>query len=87
MTDDDDKTQPGAPALDEDDGALIAAADAVARAARACEESLRLVLRVPKDHRGNVIRHAALLFGDLGDLCHDQRRALLRLRDEHYDIG
>lgn len=84
--DDDDKTNPGSPVEDEDDGAILVAADALARAARACEEGLRLVLRVPADHRGNAIRKAALLLGDLGDLCHEQRRALIRLRDGHYGL-
>lgn len=87
MLDDDDKTQPGGPISNEDDGAISAAADALARAARACEEGLRLVLSIHGDHRGSAIRRAALLLGELGDLCHDQRRTLSRLRDEHYGIG
>ncbi len=87
MTDDDDKTNPGSPAQNENDAAINTAADALARAARACEEGLRLVLSVPTDHRGRAVRSAALLLGELGDLCHDYRRILVRLRDEHYDIG
>jgi hypothetical protein len=87
VTDDDDKTQPGGPAENENDGAILAAADALARAARACEEGLRLVVTVPEDHRGSAIRSITLLLGELGDICYDQRRVFARLRDEHYDLG
>lgn len=88
MTDDDEKTTPAArdPEGENEDLAILAAAESLGRAARACEEGLKLVVTVQKDHRGGALRAATLLLGQLGDLCHEQRRIIAKLRDAHYGI-
>ena len=87
MTDSDEKTTPAASnTQSEEDRAILAAAESLGRAARACEEGLGMVVQVSKDSRGGALRAAAILLGQLGDLCHEQRRAIAKLRDAHYGI-
>jgi len=89
VTDDDEKTNPAAHdpnSSSEEDRAISAAAESLGRAARACEEGLQLVVTIQKDHRGRALRAATLLLGELGDLCHEQRRVIARLRDAHYGV-
>lgn len=75
--DDNEQTNPGNNA---EVRAISTAADAIRGAALAVEEGLRLVQKVPGDHRGAVLEKCAILLGELGDLCHEQRRAIIRGR-------
>jgi len=87
VTGSDEKTTPAASNTEsEEDRAIRAAAESLGRAARACEEGLRVVGAVQKENRGGALRAAAILLGQLGDLCHEQRRAVARMRDAHYGI-
>lgn len=83
-----DQTNPGSPvslsigrtdAELAEDVALFEAADSVGRIARVVAENLRLVREVPRDRRERVIAKVALLLGELGDRCHEQRRIILRM--------
>ena len=72
----DERTRAGTP----EELALDEAADAIGRAARVVEENLRLVRKAPEDRREGAMRAVALLLGELGDLCHEHRRYLIRMK-------
>jgi hypothetical protein len=74
--DNDDRTAVGDP----EDLAIEEAADAIGRIARVVEENLRLVRTIPKDRRGSTVRTCSILLGELGDLCHEHRRIIIRLK-------
>lgn len=73
---DEDKTRAGSP----EDIALEKAADAIGRAGRVIEENLRLVRTIPSDRREGLIRACSILLGELGDLCHETRRGIIRMK-------
>lgn len=77
MDDADDKTNLIGDPRDE----FTVAADALRRAAADLEEALRLLGRIPEDRRGSVFNAAVRMCGELGDLLHEYRRVLIRMKD------
>ena len=61
------------------DAAIRVTADAIGRVARNIEEGLRVVLALPESDRGATLRKCAILLGELGDLCHEERRAITKM--------
>jgi len=61
------------------DAAIKVTADAIGGVARSVEEGLRMVLALPEADRGATLRKCAVELGKLGDLCHEQRRAIIKM--------
>lgn len=80
MTDGNDENDDRTVDRDPEDAALEEAADAIGRVARIIEENLRLVRKIPPDRRGSLVRTCSVLLGELGDLCHEHRRVIIRMK-------